>query len=50
LTAPACALGASPARQFDALIQMDLTRAIEPLERAGGENSASRPKTYLTAL
>ena len=46
----AAMLGASAARQFDALIHMDLKRAVEPLERSGGWELGEPPETHPTAL
>ena len=41
---------ASPARQFDALIHIDVTRAVEPLERTAGWERGEPPETYPSAL
>jgi erythromycin esterase-like protein len=37
-------------RQFDALIHLDETRAVEPLERTAGWSLGEPPETYPTAL
>ncbi len=37
-------------RQFDALIHLDETRAVEPLERTAGWELGEPPETYPTAL
>ena len=42
--------GASLTRQFDALIHIDHTRAVEPLERTPGWDRGEPPETYPTAL
>lgn len=42
--------GASLARQFDALVHVDRTRAVEPLERAREWDLGEPPETYPTAL
>ena len=36
--------------QFDARIHFDQTRAIEPLERTAGWESAEAPETFLSVL
>jgi len=41
---------ASAARQFDALVHIDHTRAVEPLERTRGWDRGEPPETYPTAL
>jgi len=41
---------ASLARQYDALVHLDLTRAVEPLERKTDWELAEPPETYPTAL
>jgi erythromycin esterase-like protein len=41
---------ASVSRQFDALVHIDVTRAVEPLERTGGWELTEPPETYPTAL
>jgi erythromycin esterase-like protein len=41
---------ASAARQFDALVHVDRTRAVEPLERTSGWERGEPPETYPTAL
>ncbi len=41
---------ASVSQQFDALVHIDITRAVEPLERAGGWELGEPPETYPTAL
>jgi erythromycin esterase-like protein len=41
---------ASAARQFDALVHIDRTRAVEPLERGRGWELGEPPETYPTAL
>lgn len=38
------------ARQFDAVIHIDQTRAVEPLERTAGWELGEPPETYPTAL
>ena len=42
--------GASLARQFDAVIHIDATRAVEPLERTLTWQRGEPPETYPTAL
>jgi len=42
--------GASAAQQFDALIHIDFTRAVEPLERSAGWELGEPPETYPSAL
>ena len=41
---------ASIARQFDALVHIDHTRAVEPLERTQSWELGEPPETYPTAL
>jgi erythromycin esterase-like protein len=41
---------ASAARQFDALVHIDRTRAVEPLERTPAWERGEPPETYPTAL
>ena len=41
---------ASAARQFDALVHIDHTRAVEPLERTQTWDRGEPPETYPTAL
>ncbi len=41
---------ASPSRQFDALVHIDHTRAVEPLERTAAWDRGEPPETYPTAL
>ncbi len=41
---------ASASRQFDALVHIDVTRAVEPLERTGTWELGEPPETYPTAL
>ncbi len=41
---------ASASRQFDALVHIDVTRAVEPLERAGTWELGEPPETYPSAL
>jgi erythromycin esterase-like protein len=41
---------ASVARQFDALLHYDTTRAVEPLERTAVWEHDEAPETYPTAL
>jgi erythromycin esterase-like protein len=41
---------ACAAQQFDALVHIDVTRAVEPLERTGGWELGEPPETYPTAL
>lgn len=41
---------ASLARQFDAVIHIDRTRAVEPLERSAGWEAGEPPETYPSAL
>jgi erythromycin esterase-like protein len=41
---------ASVARQFDALVHLDLTRAVEPLERTQTWELGEPPETYPSAL
>ncbi len=41
---------ASAARQFDALVHLDLTRAVEPLERTPAWDLGEPPETYPSAL
>ncbi|MFA9271782.1 MAG: erythromycin esterase family protein, partial [Baekduiaceae bacterium] len=43
-------LQASPSRQFDALVHLDHTRAVEPLERNVAWDRGEPPETYPTAL
>jgi erythromycin esterase-like protein len=38
------------ARQFDALVHVDVTRAVEPLERSQGWELGEPPETYPSAL
>ena len=42
--------GASVTRQFDALVHLDRTRAVEPLERGPAWDLREPPETYPTAL
>ncbi|MGO9820010.1 MAG: erythromycin esterase family protein [Solirubrobacteraceae bacterium] len=42
--------GSSLARQYDALVHLDTTRAVEPLERSHGWELGEPPETYPTAL
>jgi erythromycin esterase-like protein len=42
--------GASAARQFDALVHIDRTRGVEPLERTREWDLREPPETYPTAL
>lgn len=42
--------GASLPAQFDALVHVDRTRAVEPLERTSGWELGEPPETYPTAL
>jgi erythromycin esterase-like protein len=42
--------GASLARQFDAVVHIDRTRAVEPLERTLTWQRGEPPETYPTAL
>ena len=42
--------GASIARQYDALVHIDQTRAVEPLERTGAWELGEPPETYPSAL
>lgn len=42
--------GASLAHQFDALVHLDVTRAVEPLERSRSWDLGEPPETYPTAL
>lgn len=42
--------GASASRQFDALVHIDHTRAVEPLERSPRWRQGEPPETYPTAL
>jgi erythromycin esterase-like protein len=41
---------ACASQQFDALVHIDITRAVEPLERTGGWELGEPPETYPTAL
>jgi erythromycin esterase-like protein len=41
---------ASAAQQFDALVHIDRTRAVEPLERTQTWELGEPPETYPTAL
>jgi erythromycin esterase-like protein len=41
---------ACASQQFDALVHIDVTRAVEPLERTGGWELGEPPETYPTAL
>jgi erythromycin esterase-like protein len=41
---------ATAPRQFDALVHLDMTRAVEPLERSGAWELVEPPETYPTAL
>lgn len=41
---------ASLAGQYDALVHIDVTRAVEPLERTAGWELGEPPETYPTAL
>ena len=43
-------LTASLSRQFDALVHVDVTRALEPLERAAAWELSEPPETYPTAI
>ena len=43
-------LGASLAHQFDAVVHIDRTRAVEPLERTLTWQRGEPPETYPTAL
>jgi erythromycin esterase-like protein len=43
-------LTASLSRQFDALVHVDATRAVEPLERTGAWELGEPPETYPTAI
>jgi erythromycin esterase-like protein len=40
----------SLAAQYDALIHIDVTRAVEPLERGAGWDAGEPPETYPSAL
>lgn len=42
--------GARLGRQFDAVVHIDRTRAVEPLERTAGWELGEPPETYPTAL
>jgi erythromycin esterase-like protein len=42
--------GAQLAQQFDAVVHIDRTRAVEPLERVPGWRDAEPPETYPSAL
>ena len=42
--------GACASQQFDALVHIDVTRAVEPLERTGSWELGEPPETYPTAL
>jgi erythromycin esterase-like protein len=42
--------GACASQQFDALVHIDVTRAVEPLERTGTWELGEPPETYPTAL
>ncbi|WP_143189911.1 erythromycin esterase family protein, partial [Corynebacterium diphtheriae] len=39
-----------PADQFDAMIHIDQTRALEPLEVTSRRNAGENPETYPTGL
>lgn len=41
---------ASAARRYDALVHIDTTRAVEPLERIAGWELGEPPETYPTSL
>jgi len=41
---------ACASQQFDALVHIDITRAVEPLERTGAWELGEPPETYPTAL
>ena len=41
---------ASMAHQFDAMIHLDATRALEPLDRTGGSIEEEAPETYPTGV
>jgi len=41
---------ACASQQFDALVHIDVTRAVEPLERAGLWELGEPPETYPSAL
>jgi erythromycin esterase-like protein len=41
---------ASVAQQYDALVHLDITRAVEPLERTSDWELGEPPETYPTAL
>ena len=41
---------ACASQQFDALVHIDVTRAVEPLERTGTWELGEPPETYPTAL
>jgi erythromycin esterase-like protein len=43
-------VGARLARQFDAVIHIDASRAVEPLERAAGWERGELPETYPTTV
>jgi erythromycin esterase-like protein len=43
-------LQSRPAEQFDALIHIDETRAVEPLERTAGREQSEPPMTYPFAV
>jgi hypothetical protein len=43
-------VAASATRQFDALVHIDHTRAVEPLERTQTWERGEPPETYPTAL
>jgi erythromycin esterase-like protein len=43
-------LEACPAEQFDVLVHLDETRALEPLERESEWEAGELPDTYPTAL
>ena len=43
-------LTASLSRQFDALVHVDATRAVEPLERSAAWELSEPPETYPTAV
>jgi erythromycin esterase-like protein len=42
--------GACASQQFDALVHIDVTRAVEPLERTGAWELGEPPETYPSAL
>jgi hypothetical protein len=43
-------LAASAAQQYDALVHIDSTRAVEPLERTATWERGEPPETYPTSL